>query len=125
LPVSEPGLDADTHDLASTVPPASRIPNARLFIRTRATTASWLRLREEAPSRSFDRYDRQPTRDGFLVHYAYRTQATGDQPSYLSVGLIAATVGGGVVTEVTITCAGSWDAQREAEILDRTAAVVS
>jgi hypothetical protein len=30
-----------------------------------------------------------------------------------------------VVTEVTITCAGSWDAQREAEILDRTAAVVS
>ncbi len=82
-------------------------------------------LREEAPSRSFDRYDRQPTRDGFLVHYAYRTQATGDQPSYLSVGLIAATVGGGVVTEVTITCAGSWDAQREAEILDRTAAVVS
>ena len=59
------------------------------------------------------------------MHYAYRTQATGDQPSHLSVGLIAATVGGGVVTEVTITCAGSWDAQREAEILDRTAAVVS
>src|SRR4051812_21865670 len=34
LPVSEPGLDADTHDLRSEYPPADGGPIARLFIRT-------------------------------------------------------------------------------------------
>ena len=82
-------------------------------------------LLEEAPARSFDRYVHQPTRDGFVVDYAYRTVASDTQPSLLSVGLLAATVAAGRVTHVTITCSGSWDAAREAEIYGRTPAVVS
>ena len=77
-------------------------------------------LVEEAPARSFDRYAHQPTRDGFLVDYAYRTVASDTQPSFLSVGLIAATVADGRVTQATITCAGAWDAEHEAEIYGRT-----
>ncbi len=82
-------------------------------------------LVEEAPARSFDRYAHQPTRDGFLVDYAYRTVASDTQPSFLSVGLIAVTVADGRVTHATITCAGSWDAEHEAAIYGRTPAVVS
>jgi hypothetical protein len=82
-------------------------------------------LVEEAPARSFDRYAHQPTRDGFLVDYAYRTIASDTQPSFLSVGLIAVTVAGGRVTHATITCAGAWDAEHEAAIYGRTPAVVS
>ena len=79
----------------------------------------------EAPARSFDRYAHQPTRDGFLVDYAYRTVASDTQPSFLSVGLIAVTVAAGRVTHATITCAGAWDAEHEAAIYGRTPAVVS
>ena len=82
-------------------------------------------LVEEAPARSFDRYAHQPTRDGFLVDYAYRTVASDTQPSVLSVGLIAATVADGQVSHATITCAGAWDAEHEAAIYGRTPAVVS
>ena len=82
-------------------------------------------LVEEAPARSFDRYAHQPTRDGFLVDYAYRTVASDTQPSFLSVGLLAASVADGRVTQATITCAGAWDAGHEAAIYGRTAAVVS
>jgi hypothetical protein len=81
-------------------------------------------LLEESAGRTFDRYDHQPTRDGFLVDYAYRTVASDSQPSTLSVGLIAVTVEAGRVSRATITCAGSWDAAREAEIYGRTPAVV-
>jgi hypothetical protein len=81
-------------------------------------------LLEEAAGRSFDRYQHQPTRDGFVVDYAYRTVASDTQPSLLSVGLIAATVEAGRVSRATITCSGSWDADREAEIYGRTPAVV-
>jgi hypothetical protein len=82
-------------------------------------------LLEESAARTFDRYDHQPTRDGFLVDYAYRTAASDTQPSTLSVGLLALTVEAGRVTRATITCAGSWDGAREAEIYGRTPAVVS
>ena len=81
-------------------------------------------LIEEAAARTFDRYDHQPTRDGFLVDYAYRTAASDSQPSLLSIGLLAVTVDAGRVTRATITCSGSWDAEREAEIDGRTPAVV-
>ena len=81
-------------------------------------------LVEEAPARTFDRYDHQPTRDGFLVDYAYRTVASDTQPSMLSVGLVAVTVEAGRVSHATITCSGAWDAAREAEIYGRTPAVV-
>ena len=82
-------------------------------------------LLEEAPARSFDRYAHQPTRDGFLVDYAYRTVASDTQPSFLSVGLIAVTVADGRVMHATITCSGAWDAEHEAAIYGRTPAVVS
>lgn len=82
-------------------------------------------LVEEAPARSFDRYAHQPTRDGFLVDYAYRTVASDTQPSFLSVGLIAVTVADGRITHTTITCAGAWDTEHEAAIYGRTPAVVS
>jgi len=82
-------------------------------------------LLEEAPARSFDRYAHQPTRDGFLVDYAYRTVASDTQPSFLSVGLIAVTVADGRVVHTTITCSGAWDAEHEAAIYGRTPAVVS
>jgi hypothetical protein len=82
-------------------------------------------LVEEAPARSFDRYAHQPTRDGFLVDYAYRTVASDAQPSLLSVGLIAVTVAAGRVTQAIITCSGSWDVEHEAAIYGRTPAVVS
>jgi hypothetical protein len=82
-------------------------------------------LVEEAPGRTFDRYDHQPTRDGFLVDYAYRTVASDTQPSHLSVGLLAVTVHAGRVSRATITCSGSWDGAHEAEIYGRTPAVVS
>ncbi|MET0524782.1 MAG: hypothetical protein ABWZ91_08280 [Nocardioides sp.] len=83
------------------------------------------RLLEEAPARTFDRYDHQPTRDGFLVDYAYRTLASDTQPSMLSVGLVAVTVTSGRVSHATITCSGSWDAAREAEIYGRIPVAVS
>ncbi|HEU4331975.1 MAG TPA: hypothetical protein VFR40_12725 [Lapillicoccus sp.] len=81
-------------------------------------------LLEESAGRTFDRYEHQPTRDGFLVDYAYRTLASDSQPSLLSVGLVAVTVEAGRVARGTITCSGSWDAEREAEIYGRTPAVV-
>ena len=37
-------------------------------------------LVDEAPGRSFDRYDVHTTADGFVAEYAYRTAATTDQP---------------------------------------------
>ena len=74
-------------------------------------------LADEAPGRTFETWEPQPTRDGFLAEYAYRTTATDAQPSTLSVGLVAATVVGGRITRLVLTCAGAWTRDREAEIL--------
>ena len=74
-------------------------------------------LADEAPGRTFETWEPQPTRDGFLAEYAYRTTATDTQPSALSVGLVAATVSGGRITRLVLTCAGSWTRDREAQIL--------
>ncbi|MEO7234494.1 MAG: hypothetical protein ABIW80_03880 [Lapillicoccus sp.] len=46
-------------------------------------------LADEAPRSTFETWEPQPTRDGFLAEYAYRTTATDAQPSALSVGLVA------------------------------------
>ncbi|MEP6629197.1 MAG: hypothetical protein ABJA89_01945, partial [Lapillicoccus sp.] len=62
-------------------------------------------LADEAPRSTFETWEPQPTRDGFLAEYAYRTTATDAQPSALSVGLVAATVSGGWITRLVLTCA--------------------
>ena len=81
-------------------------------------------LVEEAPARSFDRYAHQLTRDGFLVVDAYRSRLRRTA-QFPDVGLLAASVADGRVTQAIITCAGAWDAEHEAAIYGRTAAVVS
>ena len=71
-------------------------------------------MRAEAPSRTIDRWDVTPTETGFVAEYAYRT---GGDVSYLSMGIILATVEGGRISRIVTTCGGSWDAEAEARIL--------
>jgi hypothetical protein len=73
-------------------------------------------LVDEAPGRSFDRYDVQTTNDGFVAEYAYRTIATTDQPRTLSVGVVVATLTGGRISSLRVHCAGNWDAGLEREV---------
>jgi len=73
-------------------------------------------LVDEAPGRSFDRYDAQTTDGGFVAEYAYRTTATTDQPSTLSVGVVVATLSGGRISSLRVHCAGNWDAGLEREV---------
>lgn len=82
--------------------------------RSHGTEALTAGLREEAPRRTVDRWDVVPTDTGFVVEYAYRTG--GSDVSTLSVGVILATVTGGRISRLLITCAGSWDAEAEARI---------
>ena len=73
-------------------------------------------LVDEAPGRSFDRYDVQTVDDGFVAEYAYRTTPTTDQPSTLSVGVVVATLAGGRISSLRVHCAGNWDAGLEREV---------
>lgn len=79
-------------------------------------------LKDEAPSRTFDRWDVTVTETGFVAEYSYRTHG---EVSYLSVGLVLATVEGGRVSKIVVTCGGSWDAEAEARILGTDAVVAS
>lgn len=71
-------------------------------------------LAHDAPGRTFDLWDVQPTPTGFAAEYAWRTTGA---TSYFSVGTVLATVTDGRISRVVCTCAGSWDAAAEAEIL--------
>ena len=71
-------------------------------------------LRDEAPMRTFDRWDVVPTDTGFVAEYAYRTGGTDDPR--LSVGVILATIHGGRIARLLVTCAGAWTAADEARI---------
>ena len=82
----------------------------------RGTEAVMGTLVDEALGRSFDRYDVQTTGDGFVAEYAYRTTATTDQPSTLSVGVVVATLTGGRISSLRVHCAGNWDAGLEREV---------
>lgn len=82
----------------------------------RGTEAVMGTLVDEALGRSFDRYDVQTTGDGFVAEYAYRTTATTDQPSTLSVGVVVATLTGGRISSLRVHCAGNWDADLEREV---------
>ena len=90
----------------------------------RATGAEELTrlLAEDAPARTFDVWDMQPTPTGFAAEYAWRTSGA---TSYLSVGTVLATVTDGRISRVLCTCAGSWDAAAEAEIMGVTAGASS
>lgn len=79
-------------------------------------------LADEAPGRTFDLWDVQPTPTGFAAEYAWRTTGT---PSYLSVGTVLATVTDGRISRVVATCAGSWDAAAEAAITGASTAGAS
>ena len=86
---------------------------------TEAMTRS---LREEAPGRAFSAWQVGTTDTGFVVEYDYRT--TGGGASTRSVGTILATVTGGRISRLLVTCAGGWDAATEAAIYG-TAGVAS
>ncbi|HET6167200.1 MAG TPA: hypothetical protein VFE07_10260 [Marmoricola sp.] len=75
-------------------------------------------LHEEAPSRTFERWDVTVTETGFVAEYSYRTQG---EVSYLSMGVVVATVEGGRISRLVVTCGGSWDAEAEATILGNAA----
>jgi quinol monooxygenase YgiN len=87
-------------------------------VRTSGLDALGEGLRAEAPGRDIERWDVVTTEHGFAVEYAYRTHG---ETSYLSVGLVLATVDDGLVSQLTVTCGGSWDADAEARILGATA----
>jgi hypothetical protein len=82
--------------------------------RTEGIAAFTAALRDEAPMRTVERWDSVPTDAGFVVEYAYRTG--GSEESYLSVGVVLASVTGGRISGVLVTCAGAWDAAAEARI---------
>jgi hypothetical protein len=69
----------------------------------------------EAPGRTVDRWECTTTERGFVVEYSYRT--VGNETDTRSVGVIVATVGGGRISRMLVTCAGSWTPQTEAQIL--------
>lgn len=73
-------------------------------------------LVDETSARTFDQYDVRTFADGFLVEYAYRTTATADQPSLLSIGTAVCTVTGGRISHLRVHCAGAWTAEQEREI---------
>lgn len=71
-------------------------------------------LVEDAPARTIETWDVQPTPNGFALEYSWRT--TGET-SYLSVGTVLATVTDGRISRILCTCAGSWDSAAEAAIV--------
>lgn len=71
-------------------------------------------LQEEAPARTFERWDVTVTESGFVAEYAYRTT---EPVSHLSLGIMVATVERTRISRLVATCGGSWDAAAEETIL--------
>lgn len=88
-------------------------------VRTDGPVAIARLLAAEAPGRTVERWDVTPTAAGFVVEYAYRT--IGEATRY-SRGVMVATLDGGRITRLLVTCAGSWDAADEQRILGTVAA---
>ncbi len=77
-------------------------------------------LQSEAPGRTFDQWDVTVTETGFVAEYRYRTHG---ETSFLSVGLVLATITAGRVSRIVTTCSGSWTAEDEARIFAQSAGV--
>lgn len=71
-------------------------------------------LAEDAPARTVETWDVQPTPVGFALEYSWRTTGA---TSYLSVGTVLATVTDGRISRILCTCAGSWDSEAEASVM--------
>lgn len=71
-------------------------------------------LAEDAPARTVETWDVQPTPVGFALEYSWRTTGA---TSYLSVGTVLATVTEGRISRILCTCAGSWDSEAEASVM--------
>ncbi|WP_182376053.1 hypothetical protein [Nocardioides sp. WS12] len=71
-------------------------------------------LVEDAPGRTIETWEVQPTPTGFVLEYSWRT--TGET-SYFSVGAVLATVTDGRISRILCTCAGSWDQATEAAVM--------
>ena len=69
---------------------------------------------DETPRRTIGCWHVTTTEHGFVVEYDYRTTT---EPSYLSLGVVLATVESGRIARLVMTCAGAWDAATEARIL--------
>ena len=75
-------------------------------------------MQDEAPARTVEQWDVTETSGGLMIEYAYRTAA----PSHYSTGVIVATVTGGRVSRLLVTCAGAWDPATEQRIRAAVAA---
>ncbi len=71
-------------------------------------------LVDDAPARTIETWDVQPTPHGFALEYSWRTAG---ETSYFSVGTVLATVTDGRISRILCTCAGSWDSAAEAAIM--------
>lgn len=71
-------------------------------------------LVDDAPARTIETWDVQPTPHGFALEYSWRTAG---ETSYFSVGTVLATVTDGRISRILCTCAGSWDSAAEAAVM--------
>ncbi len=72
-------------------------------------------MASESPARTVEQWDCTTTERGFVVEYSYRT--IGNEVDTRSDGVLVATVTGGRISRLLVTCAGSWTPEAEATIL--------
>jgi hypothetical protein len=75
-------------------------------------------LRAEAPARDIEHWVSRPIPDGFVVEYAYRTRGVAEPT--LSAGHLIATVKDGLIIRLSLSCAGNWTAETEAQVVAET-----
>jgi hypothetical protein len=92
------------------------VPHGRM--RSTGLAALEESLRAEAPARDLEHWEMRTTVDGFVAEYAYRTRGV-DQPT-VAAGILIATVTSGRISRLSLTCAGNWTPETEAEVLAGT-----
>ena len=98
------------------------VPNWAVVVRGRDALLAG--LVDEAPSRTIEQWEVHPTGEGFVVEYAYRNHARGDQPATLSIGTVVARLRAGRIADLRTHCAGNWSAELERQVADADSAAV-